>query len=209
MTIVLFTGDSITDAGQQFDPSLVGPGSGLGAGYVRRIAEIAATEAPGLQVLNTGISGHRTTDLLRRWDADVIDLQPNVLTILIGINDMWRRYDAGTPMLGAEFRSNYTQLLERVAVLRLRNLVVLEPFLLPFTEEQEAWPGEDLDEKRAIAFELAGRFDAVFIPLQAIFTDRAVETGAASLTIDGVHPSAAGHELIAQTWWSTVGSSLS
>lgn len=208
MTIALFTGDSITDAGQQSDPSRSRPGGGLGAGFVRRIAEIAALDAPGLEIVNTGISGHRTTELLERWTPDVIDHRPDVLTILVGINDTWRRYDAGDPTSGEVFRSNYVRLLDRVRTrLRLRQLVVMEPFLIPITDEQARWAAEDLDEKREISSELAARFDAVFIPLQQILGERAARDGARSMVIDGVHPSAGGHELIAQTWWARIGPS--
>lgn len=210
MRTVLFTGDSITDAGQQFDPTRNGPGAGLGAGYVRRIAELAAAHADDMTIVNTGISGHRTTDLLARWDADVIDRRPDILTILVGVNDMWRRYDAGTPMSGAAFEANYSTLLDRARTeLQLQRLVVMEPFLIPLTEEQTRWAGEDLDEKREISRMLASRFDATFLPLQSIMTDLAERDGPSSAVIDGVHPAAAGHELIAQTWWARVGSATS
>jgi acyl-CoA thioesterase I len=84
-TTALFTGDSITDAGRRTDPS-----GYLGAGYVRRIAEMASAGNPALTVVNTGIGGNRTTDLAARWEEDVILRSPNVLTILVGVNDTWR-----------------------------------------------------------------------------------------------------------------------
>jgi lysophospholipase L1-like esterase len=199
-TTALFTGDSITDAGRLSDPR-----GQLGDGYVRRVAELAAVDAPRLSVINTGVSGDRTTDLLGRWTEDVIQHQPDILTILIGINDVWRRYDSGMPMAGAEYAANYAALLDRVrAELRLRQLVIMEPFLVPVSEDQSRWPDEDLDEKRAIARDLAGRYDATFIPLHELFAARAAVAGADSVVDDGVHPSAGGHELIARAWWSAV-----
>lgn len=204
-TTALFTGDSITDMCRRTDPS-----GYLGAGYVRRIAEMAAIEAPSIKVINTGVSGDRTTDLLARWDADVIERRPDVLTIMIGVNDMWRRYDAGLAMSAEEFSSNYSTLLDRARnELDLRRIVIMEPFLVPITEEQSRWFGEDLEAKIAVADELALRYDATLIRLHSIFTERAVAEGAASVIDDGVHPSAGGHELIAQCWWSSVVPALS
>lgn len=200
----LFTGDSITDMCRRTDPS-----GYLGAGYVRRVAEMAATSEPAIKVINTGISGDRTTDLLARWDADVIERRPDVLTIMIGANDMWRRYDAGLPMSADEFEANYSTLLDRSrAELDLSRIVIMEPFLVPLTDEQAGWLGEDLEAKIQVAGDLADRYGATLIRLQDIFTERAAAEGAASVIDDGVHPSAGGHELIAQSWWASVVPSL-
>lgn len=203
-TTALFTGDSITDMCRRTDPS-----GYLGAGYVRRVAEMAAMTEPGIKVVNTGVSGDRTTDLLARWDADVIERKPDVLTIMIGVNDMWRRYDAGLPMSADEFAANYSTLLDRsIAELNLRRIVIMEPFLVPLTDEQVGWISEDLEAKIEVARDLATRYSATLIRLHDIFTVRAAAEGAASVIDDGVHPSAGGHELIAQSWWSSVVPSL-
>lgn len=196
----LFTGDSITDMCRRTDPS-----GYLGAGYVRRIAEMSAADGQGLHVVNTGVSGDRTTDLMKRWDADVLDHHPDVLTVLIGANDMWRRFDADTPMSAEEFAANYARLLDQTREkLDLQRLVIMEPFVVPMREEQRRWRLEDLDAKREVARHLADRYDAIFIPLDTIFTERATSEGPESVIDDGVHPSAGGHELIAQTWWASV-----
>lgn len=199
-TTALFTGDSITDMCRRTDPS-----GFLGAGYVRRIAEMSSVGGPQLNVINTGVSGDRTTDLLVRWDVDVIQRRPDVLTILVGVNDMWRRYDSGIPMSPDEYRANYSTLLESVrAELDLKELVLMDPFLVPVTDEQSRWHEEDLNAKIAVVRDLAERYDAVHIPLNDIFTGRAIAEGAETVIDDGVHPSAGGHELVAQVWWATV-----
>ena len=199
-TTALFTGDSITDMCRRTDPS-----GFLGAGYVRRIAEMSATAEPRLNVINTGVGGDRTTDLLPRWEADVIERRPDVLTVLIGVNDMWRRYDSDMPVSTEEFRANYSSLLDRARTeLDLRELVIMDPFVVPVNAEQSGWYAEDLEAKIVVAQELASRFDAIHIPLHEIFTERAAIEGPESVIDDGVHPSAGGHELIAQVWWSTV-----
>jgi acyl-CoA thioesterase-1 len=198
MTTALFTGDSITDAGRRTDPD-----GHLGAGYVRRIAEIAAADEVRLDIVNTGVSGDRAVDLLARWDADVARHAPDVLTILIGINDTWRRYDAADPTTGDEYAAAYTSMLERVrSELRVESLVIMEPFVVPVTPEQERWHAEDLNDKIAVARDLAQRYDATLVPLDRLFAERAAIDGPLSVVDDGVHPSAGGHELIAQAWWS-------
>lgn len=200
MITALFTGDSITDAGRRTDPS-----SHLGAGYVRRIAELAAASDEPLRVVNTGVGGDRTADLLARFDTDIAEPRPAILTILVGINDMWRRYDAGTPTSVEEFRKNYARILERASdELDLSTLVLMEPFLVPVDDEQLRWHDEDLNEKIAATREFAAEYDAILIPLNDIFTEHASRDCAASVIDDGVHPSAGGHELIAQLWWSAV-----
>lgn len=106
--LAMFTGDSIIDAGRRSDL----PG-GLGATYVRRISDFSRASAAGVQISNTGISGARTSDLVVRWQADVFDRAPDVLTILIGANDIWRRSDSNDPTTANEFRENYREILER------------------------------------------------------------------------------------------------
>lgn len=198
--LALFTGDSITDAGRRADPS-----GFLGAGYVRRIAGLAEASHPGLRVVNTGISGNRAVDLVDRWTRDVLDHQPDILTILIGANDMWRRFDADSPTSADEFRSHYETLLDRArAETSLRHLVLMDPFVVPVNEEQESWHETDLAAKIDVVGELARRHGAIHLPLHDILTERAAQDGPLSVVEDGIHPTAAGHELIARTWWRAV-----
>lgn len=199
-TTALFIGDSITDCCRRTDPS-----GFLGAGYVRRVAELAAEKGEELRVVNTGVGGDRVSDLRRRWEADALAHTPDILTILVGVNDMWRRYDAGMPMTAAQFETDYVAILEQARDrLSLQRLVIMEPFLVPITEEQGRWHAEDLDAKIQVARSMAARFDGELIRLNDLFTERAAAEGPMSVIDDGVHPSAGGHELIAQTWWSTV-----
>ena len=99
---VLFQGDSITDAGRDYaDPHH------LGDGYPKYAAEAIRDRFPDetFEFINLGISGNRTTDLLERWQKDCIAVQPDVLSILIGINDTWRRYDSNLPMTVEEYEA--------------------------------------------------------------------------------------------------------
>lgn len=196
----LFIGDSITDAARRTDPS-----GHLGAGYVRRIAEISRDESAGLRVLNAGISGDRAVDLRRRWTEDCLEQAPEILTVMVGINDVWRRYDSNDPTSVETFTDHYQAILEAaVGMPSLERLVIMEPFVVPIDEAQARWYQEDLGAKIEATRSLASRFGARHIALHDIFTEHAVAIGSLSVTDDGVHPSAGGHELIARTWWASV-----
>lgn len=190
-----FTGDSITDAGRSASTD------GLGDGYVRDIARRMVEERRDVNVVNSGVAGDRAVDLQRRWDADVLDTEPDVLTVLIGVNDMWRRYDAGDPTTADEFTRTYRDLTTRARRhARYVRLVLMEPFVVPVSVEQEDWLAEDLREKQAVVRTIADEVGATFVPLQSIMLARASESGAA-LVDDGVHPTTVGHRLIADSWW--------
>jgi len=187
---ILFIGDSITDAGRREDED-----GHLGDGYVR----IIAGRIPNREVINVGIGGDRAVNLRERWQEDVIDRAPDLLSVYVGINDTWRRYDADDPTSAASFESDYRGMLEQAVDELSPQLVLIEPFVLPVTEGQKRWH-EDLDEKRAIVGRLAADFGAAFIPLQLLLDAAAKQHGAAALAEDGVHPTALGHRIIADAW---------
>ena len=199
--LVLFQGDSITDADR--DPA---DGSSLGSGYVAAVAaEIsAAYEARGVSFLNRGVSGNRAVDLQERWDRDCIDLAPAWVSIMIGINDTWRRYDSGDPTSTEAFAESYRDILTRTRDRLDGRIVIVEPFLLPHPPDRLAWC-EDLDPKIQIARALAREFADLYVPMDGIFAQAAVRKGAAFWAEDGVHPTPAGHALIARSWLRAVG----
>ena len=190
---ILFIGDSVTDCGRRDDdPDF------LGDGYVRVIAEGLA----GRHIINAGISGNRAIDLRDRWHIDVVEQKPEILSVYIGINDTWRRYDSNDPTSAATFEDNYRACLADLG--GATTLILIEPFVLPVTEEQEHWH-EDLDEKRAVVARLAAEFGAGFVPLQALLAAEAEDHGATALAQDGVHPTALGHRMIADAWRGVAG----
>jgi len=187
-----FIGDSITDCGRRDDAP-----RGLGTGYVRLLADRLAERK--VRVVNRGISGNRAVDLLARWRPDCLDLRPDLLTVYIGINDTWRRYDSGDATSAEAFEATYRQLLTSAAASLSAPLVLMEPFLLPVTDEQRSWR-EDLDPKIAAVGRLAKEFGATLVPLDSILTAAVTAEGPAALAHDGVHPTPTGHELIATAW---------
>lgn len=198
---ILFQGDSITDCGR--DRSQF---SGLGSGYVMMAASLLAALHPELETdcLNRGISGNRTADLLKRWQTDCLDLKPDVLSVFIGINDVWRRYDADSPTPCETFSANYRALLERtLEALPDIKLILMEPFVLPVPEDRKQWR-EDLDPKIHAVRDLAREFNALYLPMDGIFAAAAAARPPEFWAGDGVHPSPAGHALIAKSWLQAV-----
>jgi acyl-CoA thioesterase I len=149
--------------------------------------------------LNRGISGNRVVDLENRWDNDCIDLKPNVVSILIGINDTWRRYDSNDPTSSEDFENTYRNILTKVKEDTTAKIIMMEPFLLPVADGQEAWR-EDLDPKIHVVRKLAREFNAILIPLDGIFAQASTRRNCKVWTEDGVHPSQSGHALIAKSW---------
>ena len=197
---VLFIGDSNTEAGRRDDPE------GLGHGYVRLVAESLALRGDHRRIVNRGIGGDRIGDLRERWQADAIDPAPSVLTVYVGVNDTWRRYDSGMPTSAAHFEGVYRALLEEARAAANPRLILVEPFLTPVSEEQHEWL-DDLAGKRDAVASLATEFGAAFVPRHRILTVAAAHHGAAAIAADGVHPTPLGAELIAESWEAAEGAS--
>ena len=201
-TRVLFIGDSITDCDRRPDPS------GLGAGYVRQIADrLAAADPPrSPTVLNRGVSGDRVPHLERRWQRDALDLQPDVLSVFIGINDVWHGLVAGregSPL--PEYVAGYRRILSAArGALRGLELVLCEPSCLLLPDVPGA--NDKLRPYVQAVHDLAVEFDAAaVVPLFAAFEAAHAARPDLAWTTDGVHPTSTGHALIAHAWLKAVG----
>lgn len=197
---VLFYGDSITDCGRNS-----GVNGGLGAGYAALCAAQLLARFPeyNLTVTNRGISGNRVYDLEARLENDVLSLNPTLVSILIGINDTWRRYDSNKPSPLDDFQSSYRSILISLTETLGARVVICEPFLLPIPEDRRAWR-EDLDPRITICRDLAREFSLPYVPLDGIFAAASTRAPLAYWLPDGVHPSLAGHALIAHHWIQAV-----
>lgn len=206
-TRILFQGDSITDAGRDrsagAQPNVA---SGLGTGYPLLLAAKLLESYPDrrLQIFNRGISGNKIPDLQARWRDDAIALQPHILSVLVGVNDFWHTRTHGYRGTVADFESGYLALLQetRTALPNVR-LVVMEPFVLQTGAVDATWFPE-FGERQAVARRVAERAGATFVPLQAALTAAAGRVGAQYWLGDGVHPTPAGHALIADRWRASV-----
>ena len=200
--VVLFQGDSITDA-ERSRTDL----NDLGYGYAALVAAWFAALHPDKRVtfINRGISGNRAADLRGRWSPDCIDLKPNWVSIMIGINDTWRRYDSNDATTASVYEDNYRALLTgiRQSLPAQTRILLIEPFVLPVPPDRAAWR-EDLDPKIAVVRRLAREFGTLYIPLDGLYAAASAQREPAFWADDGVHPSLAGHALIAQAWLRTV-----
>lgn len=195
---VLFIGDSITDAGRDRTRA-----ESLGCGYALMASAWFAAEHPDRHVtfLNTGISGDRVRDLRSRWQSDCLDLAPHVVSVLIGVNDTWRRYSRGEKTSVEEFERDYRHILELTRDRLGAGLVLIEPFLVPLTDDQRLWR-EDLDPKVEVVRKLAVEFGATLVTVEAKFTAAGVPPTV--WTSDGVHLTAPGHAVLAREWLRAV-----
>jgi len=203
--IVLFQGDSITDAGR--DRKREGNANdkrALGSGYAFLIGARLLADRPDLKIYSRGISGNKVYQLAERWDKDCIALKPDLVSILIGVNDIWHklngRYD-GTIEI---YERDYRALLERTRrELPGVKLVVCEPFVLRCGAVNDTW-FPDFDGYRAAARRVATSFKAVFVPFQAAFDEAVKSAPPEHWAADGVHPTMAGASLMAQAWLDAV-----
>ena len=182
---ILFQGDSITDAGRMEDPR------GIGCGFVAFLWAYVNAFYPELELnfINKGIGGELSEDMLRRWDADVIEPKPDVLVFMAGVNDMWRRYDGANKITTAEtFEANMRACLEKTKAAGIDKIVLLEPYLTINTPEVKVWLEEDLCYKQEVVKKLAKEFDAEFVPLQELIDEACKLREPAIWTVEGVHP---------------------
>lgn len=193
--IVLFQGDSITDCGRDREDI-----TSLGGGYPNVVARLYNTLFPdnGVTFINKGISGNRVRDLLDRYDTDFKAVKPDFISILIGINDTWRRYDNNDPTSTEQYEQSFRTLLKKIKKdLPECKLMIIEPYVLYSLPDRKAWR-EDLDPKIHAARGLAREFADYYLPLDGIFAKAEVEQCTCNqIAEDGVHPTAAGHSIIA------------
>lgn len=203
--VILFQGDSITDCGRDKEKNLHN-----GRGYAHLVqAELGFAEPFAFTFYNRGISGNRVVDLYARIKKDMINLKPDHMSILIGINDVWHEYLGKNGVDAEKFEKVYGMLIEelKTALPKLR-LMLLEPFVLPgsATENTEEHPDRweyfksECDLRRAAVKRLAEKYGLVFVPLQEFFDEANKNAPKGYWLADGVHPTPAGHELIKRQW---------
>ena len=204
---ILFQGDSITDGGRSRNNDW---NHVMGHGYAYLVASKLGFEYPEKEYhfLNRGISGNKVTDLSSRWTEDVLTIKPDVLSILIGVNDVSAEINGKDGFSAAAYEEDFRKLLNLTRQeLPKTKLVIGEPFILPGGRVQEKWTlwNEKIKERQHLAKMLAGEFNAVFVPFQTAFNQAIKKAPAAYWIWDGVHPMPAGHELMAREWMKAVG----
>ncbi len=205
-SVILFQGDSITDCGRDRTLPDANYAPALATGYPLLIAAelLRARPSAALRIFNRGVSGNTVPDLDARWQTDALDLKPDILSILIGVNDIWHTLNGTYHGTVEQHESQYDALLDRTKrVLPRVRLVVLEPFVLRTGAVTGAWFPE-FDRRREVAARVAERAGATFVPLHDLFQRLALEAPPDYWAADGVHPTIAGHGVIARAWLEAV-----
>jgi len=193
---LVFIGDSITEWGRQGDPE------DIGTGYLRLIHDYLLTTYPekNLVVLNKGIGGHRISDLAERWQEDVITIQPDYVTVSIGINDVWRQLDQPKmqQIFPEQYEKIYADLLNKVKEQTHAKIILMEPTIIE--EDVESKGNKMLIPYVETVQKLAEKFDAIYVPTHQAFVQYLNANSGYRVTIDGVHTNSAGNMMMAQTW---------
>jgi lysophospholipase L1-like esterase len=199
---ILFQGDSITDGGRgrNSDPNHI-----LGHGYVYLIAANYGGHHPerNLTFINRGFSGNKMPDLAARWQKDTIALKPDVLSILIGINDVWHNLDENKEIPFEQFEHTYDKLMgDTMAALPGVKIVLCEPFMLPGSATKARWNEWETAVKKMqqIVERLGAKYKMPVVHFQKVFDDACKRVPAERWIWDGVHPTYAGHQLMADEW---------
>lgn len=207
-SVILFQGDSITDEGRKKDKLEPNDTGGLGRGYAADAAGLIMGDHPelGLQFYNRGISGNKVPDLAARWQQDCLDLKPDILSILIGINDIWHTIAFGSKYQGtiADYEEGYRQLIkDTLAAKPDTRIVICEPFTT--RENFKSREGKSAADYAVVARKIADDLKLTFVPFQSEF-DKACKAAPANFWLwDGIHPSQPGHAFMAQVWRRAVG----
>lgn len=197
---ILFIGDSITDVDRKRSDS-----TNLGSGYPLLVASHLWNQYPSydLTILNRGISGDQVINLKNRWEEDCLNHNPDIVSILAGINDIWWHIDDEEKLDDKallKFEEDYRWLLKTLAHRTDARVVIMEPFVLPYPKDRIKWR-KHLDPRIQIIRRLANDYHATYVPLDGILNAKGILNGFETYTgDDGVHPTVAGHAAIAEAW---------
>ena len=199
MKTILFQGDSITDAGRNRDIE-----EDLGKGYPNLVAARLGLDEPGrFRFLNRGVSGDRIVDIYARMKRDILNVKPDYMSLLVGVNDVWHELDFANGVDGERFEKIYRMLLEDIfRALPEVKLMLLEPYVMrgEATERYfEVFQAETAQRAETVR-KLAGEFGLDFIPLAEPLRELSGNAGTAYFLQDGVHPKPPFHQYIADRW---------
>ena len=208
-TRILFQGDSISYGGRNRDVGTPNDVRGVGTGYVSDVAKQILVNHPkgNIQCYNRGVGGDTVFRMALRWQSECLDLRPDVLSILIGVNDAWGPMANSDNGAVHRYKNGYDTLLKRTKdALPEIKLIIAEPFIF---KEGSALQGKQwlslFEAYRNASWDLASKYNAQFIPLQSIFDVALVEADSMYWSPDGIHPSMLGSYLMAQAWLDTIG----
>lgn len=210
---VLFQGDSITDTDRSKNEDWMNNTKsviGLGKGYPSYVSAALSYEHPGeYEFLNRGLGGSRIVDLYARIKSDIINLKPDILSILIGVNDVWHEIGRHNGVDADKYEIIYDMMIQQIKqALPDIKIMILEPFVLPGSatlpndEHPDRWEifSREVPLRARASERIAQKYGLVFVPLQSEFDTLSKNCEMGSWLCDGVHPAPAGHELIKRAW---------
>jgi lysophospholipase L1-like esterase len=204
---LVMIGDSITDCGRARPIAEASQADTLGTGYVSLINAFLTATSPQarIRIVNMGISGNTVRDLAERWSSDVLGLKPDWLSIMIGINDVWRQFDTRLQTETHISVNAYTQTLEKLIQTtrpQLKGLVLMTPFFIE--PNQNDMMRTMMDEYGTALRNLAARYEAIFVDTQAAFDSALTELHPMALAQDRVHPNLTGHMILARAFLNAI-----
>ena len=197
---ILFQGDSVTDAGRDRSQS-----ADMGEGYPRYASAMIQDSYPDteFEFVNLGISGNRTEHLMARLESDFIEVQPDIVSIMIGINDVWHHYSHGIETTDEQFEKNYRTVLDAVKSRTNARILMIQPFLLETVDPAKQVLCEELARKQQIISRLVEEYADVYLPLDEVLHTEADEEPA-YYSADGVHPTPDGACCIGEAYLRAV-----
>jgi len=206
-SVILFQGDSITDSGRNKEDTAYNSARALGSGYpfLAGAALLELYPSLNLKIYNKGISGNKVYQLAERWENDCLHIEPDVLSVLIGVNDIWHKLTGNYDGTVEIYKKDYIALLESTRMLLPEcKFIICEPFAVNGIKAvDDKWYPEFYEYQKA-AKEISERFNGTFIPYQKIFDEAQKRAPGVYWTGDGVHPTIAGAQLMAQAWLEAV-----
>lgn len=187
--VIVFQGDSITDGGRFLEPN------GIGKGYVAQVKKFLEERYPGTTVYNRGVGGNSSVDLVARWQEDTLSLKPDIVVVMIGVNDIWKKFNKNDPTSDADYEKNVETVLQ-ASKNQGSKIVLIEPYLFYHGLASEEWR-EEYEGKRKAARKLAEKYADAFIPAQDVFMQMEQVFNWNLMVNDGVHPTAFGVRLLA------------
>ena len=197
---ILFQGDSVTDAGRdRSDPH------DMGNGYPRYASAMIQDSFPDteLEFVNLGIGGNRTEHLVERLETDFIEIQPDIISIMIGVNDVWHHYSHGIETSDEQFEENYRAVLDAIKTRTSARILMIQPFLLETVDPAKQAYTEELARKQAIVKKLADEYADAYLPLDEILHAE-TEEEPAYYAADGVHPTPDGACFIGEAYLGAI-----
>lgn len=207
---LLFIGDSITDC-ERARPVGEGLFGAVGKSYVSLVEGFLGAIHPGhaIRIVNMGTSGHQVPDLKARWQTDVLDLKPDWVSIMIGVNDVWRQFDLPRQTELHVSPEVYEKTLDELAATtrpKVKGLILMSPFYIE-PNRADAMRAR-MDQYGAIMKKIAAKYDALFIDTQAAFDEVLQHMHANAIAWDRVHPNIIGHSILARAFLKAIGVTL-